>query len=461
MRTDRSDSLWGLLRASAGLSRAQLIGPEATIPLRALAAGSSLGGRREELRNASVLLAAPRQMEAALALIELDGIARRIVIMPPDVPVEYQQALASIAEVDATVGQHDGNATSAAPISCSIKLVAEKEPRATCATEWVLLTSGTTGIPKMAQHSLSSLIGAIAPSATAAPPPVWSTFYDIRRYGGLQVFLRATLAGASMVLADGPVAEFLSRAASSGVTHISGTPSHWRSALMSPQSRRLDPRYVRLSGEIVDQAILDRLRSTYPTAAIVHAFASTEAGVAFEVADGRAGFPSTVLDTVNNGRPDAVQLKIVEGSLRIRSSRTASRYLGESAPLTDADGYIDTRDMVEFREGRYYFAGRRDGIINIGGMKVHPEEVEAVINRHPRVQGAIVKGRRNPITGAVIIAEVALRRKASSEIAHDDAMVKDEIARACRASLPAHKVPALIRIVPTLALTTAGKLVRS
>src|SRR2546429_775016 len=76
------------------------------------------------------------------------------------------------------------------------------------------------------------------------------------------------------------------------VTHISGTPSHWRRALMSGAAARISPRYVRLSGEIADQGILDSLRSAFPNATVAHAFASTEAGVGFEGRDGPAGFPA-------------------------------------------------------------------------------------------------------------------------------------------------------------------------
>ena len=93
-------------------------------------------------------------------------------------------------------------------------------------------------------------------------------------------------------------------------------------------------------------------------------------------------------------------MKIEDGSLRIRSTRTARRYLGgERAALADADGFVDTGDMVELRGDRYYFVGRAGGIINVGGLKVHPEEVEAVINRHPRrahVAGAAAAETRSP-----------------------------------------------------------------
>src|SRR2546427_12677906 len=171
---------------------------------------------------------------------------------------------------------------------------------------------------------LSSLAGAITGSGTPATPAVWTPFYAIRRYGGLQIFLRALLGGGSMVLssAEESTGDFLSRAGAHGVTHISGTPSHWRRALMSPAAHRITPRYVRLSGEIADQAILDHLRACYPDAAIAHAFASTEAGVAFDVGDGRAGFPASLIGPRGGG----IELRVEHGSLRIRSTRTAARY---------------------------------------------------------------------------------------------------------------------------------------
>ena len=148
---------------------------------------------------------------------------------------------------------------------------------------------------------------------------------------------------------------------------------------MSGAAANFSPRYVRLSGEIADQAVLDGLARAFPHASIGHAYASTEAGVGFAVDDGREGFPA---DLIGRNR-DGVEMKVVDGSLRIRSRRTAHAYIGAGAPpLADADGFVDTGDMVELRGDRYYFVGRRGGIINIGGLKVHPEEIEAVINRH-------------------------------------------------------------------------------
>src|SRR5580704_2495948 len=382
-------SLWQRLSEAGPPADRWLRGAEASINLAALSRGSSLGAPLDELRGASVLIAARDQLPAALALIELDGVARRIVLCPPDLPQEHMGLAIATAEVGVVVGDRC-MAGAARCIRCTPDITpAHRIRRASERTEWVLLTSGTTGVPKLVEHNLCSLSGAMAGGGPLGAGPlgaraVWSTFYDMRRYGGLQIFLRAMLGGGSMVLSSTqePVGDFLARAGAHGVTHISGTPSHWRRALMSRSSHKMAPRYVRLSGEIADQAILDGLHAVYPDADIAHAFASTEAGVAFDVGDGLAGFPARYI-----GRPGDVAMRVADGSLRIRSGRTARGYLGGVAFPRDEAGFVDTGDMVELRDGRYYFIGRRrGGIINIGGLKVHPEEVEAAINRHPSVR---------------------------------------------------------------------------
>ena len=128
-----------------------------------------------------------------------------------------------------------------------------------------------------------------------------------------------------------------------------------------------------------------------------------------------------------------------------------------AAALTDADGFVDTGDMVELRGDRYHFVGRRGGIINIGGLKVHPEEIEAVINAHAEVRMSRAKSRRSPITGSIVVADVVL----TAEGAGRDKEIREEILGSCRASLASHKVPAVIRFVEALDVTPAGKLARS
>jgi len=459
-----ASSLRDLLRDDAPASGGALQAAGASVPFAALARGTSFGGALPALHGRSVLLAMEHQLATALALIELDGVARRLVLCPPGLSAEHRRDVAAGAGVDAVVS--DGAAGELADGGVALRVAGGSTIRPATApvvrdqrTEWVMLTSGTSGAPKMVLHSVASLTGAIKQSAEQAAPIVWGTFYDIRRFGGLQILLRSLLCDGALVLSDAneSIGAYLTRAGARGVTHVSGTPSQWRNALAYPSSHSISPRCVRLSGEIADQAILDGLRARYPQAAIVHAYASTEAGVAFEVDDAREGFPADMI-----GRSGEVEIKVSDGSLRIRSSRTASRYLGRDAPaLQDADGFVDTGDLVERRGDRCYFVGRRDGIINVGGLKVHPEEVEAVINRHPQVRASLVRSRKNLITGAIVIADVVLRTAAADANACDRSdEVKREILAACRQALANYKVPAAIRFVAALDVAATGKSLR-
>ncbi len=245
------------LRAATLGSRASLFGRHLRLGLRDM--GRAMAG---DLTGANVLLRTSDQLFAALALIELDGVAARIVIAPPDVAPEHLPSVIASAAIDVVAGD-DPDMAVAGNAFAPVALPQPGQPiAASRKTQWVLFTSGTTGTPKMVVHSLEGLTGAIAPGS--AGDVTWGTFYDIRRFGGLQILLRALLGQASLVLSDGAetAADFLARLGRHGVTHLTGTPSHWRRALMSPALAAIAPRYVRLSGEIADQAILDQSEGT-------------------------------------------------------------------------------------------------------------------------------------------------------------------------------------------------------
>ena len=139
-----------------------------------------------------------------------------------------------------------------------------------------------------------------------------------------------------------------------------------------------------------------------------------------------------------------------------RSAAPRSTSAPRTPPLVDADGFVDTGDVVARRGDRYVFVGRRGGIINVGGLKVNPEEVEAAINSHASVRMSLVHARKSPLTGAIVAADV-VRREGEA----DDSTLRDEILEACRERLERHKVPAILRFVPSLALTSGGKLLRA
>jgi acyl-CoA synthetase (AMP-forming)/AMP-acid ligase II len=434
------------------------------IELQSLVARSWVEAPQEAVLGRNLLLITQRPLSAAVALCSLDGVANRLVLVPPDLDKRNLASVIADAEADAII--HDGfdgdpvdTTLPSYPIRFGEGGGDQRFAESDEAAEWCLFTSGTTGPPKMVVHSLAGLIDAI-PRSGGAPdgePPCWATFYDVRRFGGLQMLLRALVGGHTLLLmAPGEsISNFLTRIADADVSHVAGTPTHWRSALTTREISEIAPRYVRLSGEVADQSVLDRLREQFPGAASGHAYASTEAGVGFEVTDGREGFPVGFL-----ARPGAVEMKVQDDTLRIRSPRIASRYLGaDAASVAESDGFVDTGDILERRGDRLYFMGRTNGVINVGGLKVHPEEVEAVINRCPGVRMSRVKGRANPITGAIVAADVVLAEPtpALGDRAREH---REQILERCRASLSAFKVPASVKFVETLPTTAAGKLDR-
>lgn len=457
MSSSPPDTLREAIAAARPSASAVLSDGASRVPLRRCLDCMHLDAGLASFAGQSVLIAVDTQLEATLALIDLDGLARRLVLLPPDVKEAQLPAIIRDAQVDVIVcSAPERFAAFHLPVhAVDIENPVSHGPETSKVhTEWLLLTSGTTGDPKLAIHSLAGLTGAITRQPAPGSRPVWATFYDIRRYGGLQILLRALFGGASLILSrpGEPATDHLHRLAEAAVTHVSGTPTHWRRVLMTKAETGFDPAYIRLSGEIADQAVLDALAAAYPRAAIGHAYASTEAGVGFDVTDGREGFPATYLDAPRNG----VELRIVDGCLQLRSSRRATSYAGRpDLPLADAEGWVDSGDMVEVRDGRCRFLGRRSGVINVGGLKVHPEEIEAVIVGHAAVRQAKVRPRKSPIIGSIVVADVVLRDSAA-----DAEAVKRDIIGLCREALPVHKVPALVNVVAEIAMTAGGKVSR-
>src|SRR6516165_5505835 len=114
-----------------------------------------IGGLRR-LSGRSVLLAMSGQLMSALAMIELDGIARRMLLCPPDLNPDHIQALIDDAEIDAIVTDDPPRWSDAGVYQIAGARLPERaltEPKTERATEWLMLTSGTSGVPKIVGHT--------------------------------------------------------------------------------------------------------------------------------------------------------------------------------------------------------------------------------------------------------------------------------------------------------------------
>lgn len=318
-------------------------------------------------------------------------------------------------------------------------------------TRWILATSGTTGVPKLVEHTLATLSRTVKRDRVRGAEFVWGLLYDPCRFAGLQVVLQALLSGSTLSIPKaGGVSAQIESFLSDGVNALSATPSLWRKMLMTERIGELSLRQITVGGETADQVILDALKFRFPEARIVHIYASTEAGTAFAVQDCRAGFPEEWLE--NDSIPVGLKVRD-DGHLLIRSYKFPSG--NEVAGRIDADGYLDTQDLVRIHDGRVYFLGRASGSINVGGNKVNPEEVENLIRQIDGVIDVRVFGKKSSMLGQIVAAEVV----AEADI--DRQELKRVLIQRCRSVLDSWQVPAFISFVQELTETAAGKRERS
>lgn len=318
----------------------------------------------------------------------------------------------------------------------------------------LVTTSGTTGTPKVVVHDPRTLASRALRTASGAAQATWLLTYHPGSFAGLQVVLTALVGNGELIAADDLSAPSLAKACKSAhPTHVSGTPTFWRSLLMCvPADERNWPlQHITLGGEVADQPTLDHVRAAFPKARISQIYASSEAGALFAVHDGRSGFPARWLEEGTEGS----RLRIRDAVLEIRSPRAMLGYLGSNAqPVSTQDGWLTSGDLVEVVGDRVMFRGRADDVINVGGAKVLPEEVETTLRGVDGVHEVKVYGQRNPIVGAIVCADVvAIDPSRSAEI-------RAAIVGLAPASLRPHQVPRVVRFVEKISTSLSGKRTR-
>lgn len=309
---------------------------------------------------------------------------------------------------------------------------APTRPRAAEPGRLWLLTSGSTGRPKRVGHTLDTLITVRADQ----PDRTWLCPYAPGTYAWWQVVtLSLTQPGQHLVVVEpDELDDWPTVAAAHGVDAASGTPTFWRRTLYRDAAAlaRVPLRQITLGGEPVDQAILDQLREVFPTARISWIYASSEVGASIVVHDGRAGFPVDWLDRETPGRP----------TLSVRDDELVVTSPYHGAGLA---GPIRTGDRVQVLDDRVLITGRLDSDeINVGGSKVSAGVVRGVLTGHPAVAWARVTGRRAPVLGRMVVAEVVLAPANPSDHVDTD---EAALVRWCADRLPEHAVPRRIRVL--------------
>jgi acyl-CoA synthetase (AMP-forming)/AMP-acid ligase II len=303
-----------------------------------------------------------------------------------------------------------------------------------------ILTSGTSGEPKIIEHGWSSIF--TMSRVKSREPANWLLTYQPGTYAWWQmVTLLLFRPGEAITIAPErtPVA-LIEAAMQNRVNAISATPTFWRLVLLQftiAALRNIPLRQLTLGGEAVDQQILDRLKTQFPETAITHIYASSETGAAVVVHDGREGFPECWLwsETSDPGESAVPQLQIREGMLWIRS------------PYASQSGWMNSGDVCELRDGRVVVIGRESGtFISVGGAKVPAHEVERVLRAHPDVVWCRVKRRKAPFMGELVAADIVLKSS-------DKKVSEAELVQHCAAKLSEYMVPRFWQFLESIPVT--------
>lgn len=386
----------------------------------------------------------------AIYLPAIDNICCNIFLQPNDVignEAEFYQA----AGIDYVVKLGNSTVISIERIKCAQKNV-KRNVDSAC---YILATSGTTGIPKLASFTLSSLTATAQKNIDRGIEFIWGLSYDVNRFAGLQVYLQAVVAGSTLVIPskNETIDSLIKLYVDKYVNCLSATPSFWRKVLMIPSHRGIPLKRITLGGEISNQSILTALSNSFPYANIIHIYASTEAGVGFAVKDKKEGFPICYL---KNETRQPCQLKVENGLLWIKSEHGCSNLLKGDLEA-DLDGFINTGDLVNVKDERVLFLGRESGSINVGGNKVMPEKVESVLEDSPFVSMANVFSKKNPVLGALVFADIILTEQGESLSSKE---LKAELIAFCREKLEAFEIPAMFKRVESIATNATGKKIR-
>ncbi|CAM2011342.1 ANL family adenylate-forming protein [Acanthopleuribacter pedis] len=260
-------------------------------------------------------------------------------------------------------------------------------------------------------------------------------FLKLDHIGGLDTLFRLLHGGGTLILGCPRTPEAVCRLIETHrVTLLPTTATFLNMILISRADRNHDLSSLRLiayGSEPMPPALLEQARRRLPNVRFLQKYGLTELGVL----ETRPGDTDSTWFQIT-GR---TQFKIVDGVLWLKRNDTMLGYLNAPNPF-DADGWYNTGDLVERRDGLLRIKGRSNRIINVAGEKVNPFEVESVLREIPNVSDALVWGKKSAVTGWIVAATLELQQQ------EDRRELQQRVAEFCRHRLEPYKVPLLIHI---------------
>ena len=315
----------------------------------------------------------------------------------------------------------------------------------------VLFSSGSTGKPKAMVHDLDTLISSFEAKKPRRLNMLLFLLFD--HIGGINTLLNilATLSTA-IIPRQRNSDEICALIEKYKISVLPSNPTFLNLILMSNAHKKYDLSSLKMityGTETMSESLLARLKATFKKVKFLQTFGTSETGIL----NTSSKSSSSTYIKLNDA-----EYKIVNGELWIKSKTQILGYLNADMSAFKAsfeDGWFKTGDLV-LRDAEYLkIVGRLKELINIGGKKALPSEIESVIMELENIADCVVYAEQNAITGQSVSCDVVLK----SDMAKDE--LKKLIRSTCASKLERYKIPSKINVVEKIAFTNRFKKVRA
>lgn len=304
----------------------------------------------------------------------------------------------------------------------------------------ILFSSGTSGKPKGMLHHLPALLNQFEQVGPREDRTL--QLLPIDHIGGLDAALRCLCSGATLIIPEARTPDAAGRAIEAHKVNIlPASPTFLNLMLINGVHEQYDCNSVEIiayGAEAMPKPLLKRLEKAFPRADLQQKFGTSETGAVRIQSQGKDSLFFRIKDS-------DTKWKIVNDELWLKTPSRILGYLNADESPIEADGWYRTGDLVE--EGpdeSIRIIGRQSATINVGGQKVHPSEVEAVLHELEGIDACTVHGKPDPITGQRVACEIFSTRE------RDLRSWKRAIRNHCRGKLAPWKIPASVKVSETL-----------
>ncbi|MDY0364625.1 MAG: fatty acid--CoA ligase family protein [Arcobacteraceae bacterium] len=296
----------------------------------------------------------------------------------------------------------------------------------------VLFSSGSTGKPKAMIHNLDKLIDSYLGKRAKNINMLLFLMFD--HIGGLNTLFNALSIGASVIIPKNKDATTICALIERyKIAILPSSPTFLNLLLISKEHTRYDLSSLRMityGTETMPESLLLKLKEQFPKVRMLQTFGTSETGI------------STTSSKSSNSlymKLDGVEQRVVDGELWLKSDTQILGYLNSSMESFTSDGWFKTGDLVEI-DGEYIkIIGRAKEVINVGGQKVLPSEVESLILQLDIIDDVMVYGETNAITGQTVVCDVVLNKEIEN--------IKKTIRLFCKNKLEPYKIPTKVHLV--------------